>query len=258
VDVGAAELSNLIGCISNKPQEVSAEVGMNLGGIDVGKVVGARGDSSQDGHCSGTNASKDMVKVFCGKKVVGLIWRTGEVPLLGVEFNVVGGSNTHAVEGADMEMMRLYQMLYPNINSSGVWQIGCAKQTMTETRADKFFISHEASKDAPHWSVSLAVRPQKMPLIRGLCLVQWTLTTKGLNDLPLVRGLCLMQRTLTTRVSMICPSSEDFVSFNGLWPLRVSMICRSSEDFVSCNGLQLPGVSMICPLLEDFVSCNGL
>ena len=65
-----------------------------------------------------------MVEVFCGKKVVGLIWRTGEVPLLGVEFG--GGSSTHAVEGADMEAMRLYQMLYPNINSSRVWQIGCA------------------------------------------------------------------------------------------------------------------------------------
>jgi hypothetical protein len=43
VDVDAAELSNLIGCVSNKTEEVSAEVGMNLGGIDVGKVVGAQG-----------------------------------------------------------------------------------------------------------------------------------------------------------------------------------------------------------------------
>ncbi len=42
VDVDAAELSNLIGCVSNKTQEVSTEVGMNLGGVDVGKVVGAR------------------------------------------------------------------------------------------------------------------------------------------------------------------------------------------------------------------------
>jgi hypothetical protein len=46
VDVDAAELSSLIGCVSNKTQEVSAEVGMNLGGVDVGKVVGARGNSS--------------------------------------------------------------------------------------------------------------------------------------------------------------------------------------------------------------------
>ncbi len=81
-----------------------------------------------------------------------------------VEFGVVGGSSTHVVEGADMETMRLYQMLYPNINRSRVWQIGCAKQTMLETRANKFVIGHEASKDAPHQSVSLAMRPLKMPL----------------------------------------------------------------------------------------------
>jgi hypothetical protein len=211
VDVDTAELLNPIGCISNKPQEVSAKVGMNLRGIDVGKVVGARGDSSQGNDGASTNTSKDMVEVFCGKKVVGLIWRTGEVALLGVEFFLVGGSSTHAVvEEADTEDMRLYQMLYPNINSSRVWQIGCAKQTTIETRGDKFLIGHDAS------SVSLAVRSQKMPLIGGLCLVQWTSTTKGLNDLPLARGLCLVQQTSTTRVSMICPSLEDFVSCNGL------------------------------------------
>ncbi len=49
VDKDAAELFNLIGCISNKTQQVSAEVGMNMGGIDVGKVVGAQGNSSQGG-----------------------------------------------------------------------------------------------------------------------------------------------------------------------------------------------------------------
>jgi hypothetical protein len=38
-----------------------------------------------------------------------------------------------------------------------------------------------------------------MPLIGGLCHVQWTLTTKALNDLPLVGGLCLVQRTLTMK-----------------------------------------------------------
>ena len=101
---------------------------MNLGGIDVGKVVGARGNSSQGGNGAGTNTSKDMVKVFCGKKVIGLVWRTGEVASLGVEFGVVGGSSTHAVEGADMERMQLYQMLYPNINFSRVWQLGCANK----------------------------------------------------------------------------------------------------------------------------------
>jgi hypothetical protein len=159
---------------------------MNLGSINVGQVVGARGDSSQGGDGASTKTSKDMVKVFSRKKVVGLIWRTGEVATLGVEFGVVGGSSTHAVEGADVKTMRLYQMLYPNITSSRIWLIGCAKQTMIETKADKFVISHEASKDAPRQSLSLAMRPQKMHLAGGLCLVQWTLTTKNLNDLPLV------------------------------------------------------------------------
>jgi hypothetical protein len=115
VDVAAAELSNLIGCVSNKSQEVSAEVGMNLGGIDVGKVVGARGNSSQGGDGASTNTSKDMVEVFCGKKVVGLVWRTGEVASLGVEFGVVGGCSTHAVDEVDMREIWLYQMLYPYI-----------------------------------------------------------------------------------------------------------------------------------------------
>jgi hypothetical protein len=60
-----------------------------------------------------------------------------------------------------MEEMWLYQMLHPNINSSRVWQIGCAKQTMIETRGAKFVIGHEALQDGPCWSVSLDVRPQK-------------------------------------------------------------------------------------------------
>ncbi len=115
MDVNAAELSNLIGCISNKTQEVSAEVGMNLGGIDVGKVVGAQGNSSQGGVGAGTNTSKDVVKVFCRKKVVGLVWRTGEVALLGVEFGVVGGRSTHAVDEVDMREIWLYQMLYLDV-----------------------------------------------------------------------------------------------------------------------------------------------
>ncbi len=115
-DVDAAELSNLIEWVSNKPQEVPAEVGMNLGGIDVGKVLGAWGNSSQGGDGAGTNTSKDMVKVFHGKKVVGLmVWRTGEVASLGVEFGVVGGSSTHAVDERDMREIWLYQMLYPDI-----------------------------------------------------------------------------------------------------------------------------------------------
>jgi hypothetical protein len=46
---------------------------MNLGGINEGKVVGAQGNSSQGSDGAGTNTSKDMVKVFRGMKVVGLI-----------------------------------------------------------------------------------------------------------------------------------------------------------------------------------------
>jgi hypothetical protein len=116
VDVNTAEFSNLIGCISNKTKEVSAEVGMNLGGIGVGKVAGAQGNTAQGGNGAGTNTSKDMVKVFCGKKVIGLVWRTGEVALLWVEFGVVGGSSTHAVDEVDMREIWLYQeMLYPDV-----------------------------------------------------------------------------------------------------------------------------------------------
>jgi hypothetical protein len=56
-----------------------------------------------------------MVEVFCGKKVVGLVWRTSEVALLGVEFGVVGDSSTHAVDEVDMREIWLYQMLYPDM-----------------------------------------------------------------------------------------------------------------------------------------------
>ncbi len=117
VDVNTAELSNLIECVSKKTQdqEVSDEVSKNLGGIDVGKVVGAQGNSSQGGNGAGTNTSKDMVKVFSGKKVVGLVWRTGEVALIGVEFCVVGGSSTHAVDEVDIREIWLYLMLYPDV-----------------------------------------------------------------------------------------------------------------------------------------------
>ncbi len=87
---------------------------MNLGGVDVGKVVRAQGNSSQGGDGAVTNTSKDMVKVFCGKKVVSLVWRTGEVALLGVEFGVVGVSSTNAVDEVNVREIRLYQMLYPD------------------------------------------------------------------------------------------------------------------------------------------------
>ncbi len=113
-----------------------------------------------------------------------------------VEFGVVGGSSTHTVEGADMETMRQYQMLYPNINSSRVRQIGHAKQTMIETRGDKFVIGHEASKDAPQ-----------------VCHWPW-----GLKRCPSLEDFVSCNGLWPPRVSMICPSSEDFVLCNGFWP----------------------------------------
>ncbi len=113
VDVDAVELSNFIGCVSNEADEVTAEVCMNLRSVDVEPVVGARSDGSQGGNGAGANTSKDMVEVFCGKKVIGLVWRTGEVALLGVEFGVVGGRSTHAVNEVDMKEIRLCQTLLP-------------------------------------------------------------------------------------------------------------------------------------------------
>jgi hypothetical protein len=69
--VDAAELSNPIGCISNKPQEISAEVGMNVGGIDIGKVAGAQGNSSQVGDGAGTNTIPPRIwsKYFAGRRL---------------------------------------------------------------------------------------------------------------------------------------------------------------------------------------------
>jgi hypothetical protein len=54
-----------------------------------------------------------MVELFCGEKVIGLVWRTGEVALLGVELGVVGGRSTHAVNEVDMKEIRLGQTLLP-------------------------------------------------------------------------------------------------------------------------------------------------
>ncbi len=113
VDVDTAEHSNFIGCISNKANEVTAEVCTNLRSVDVGKVVGARSDCSQGGNGAGANTSQDMVEVFCGEKVIGLVRRTGEVALLGVEFGVVGGRSTHAVNEVEMKEIRLCQALLP-------------------------------------------------------------------------------------------------------------------------------------------------
>ncbi len=113
MDVDAAELSKFIGCISKEADEVTAEVCMILRSVDLGKVVGSWSDGSQGGDGAVANTSKDMVKVFCGKKVIGLVWRTGKVALLGVEFGVVGGRSTHAVNEVDMKEIRLCQTLLP-------------------------------------------------------------------------------------------------------------------------------------------------
>jgi hypothetical protein len=136
VDADAAELSNFIGCISNKANEVTGEVSMNLGSVDVGKVVGAQSDSSQGSDGAGANTSKDMVKVFCGKKVIGLVWRTGEVALLGVEFGVVGGRSTHAIDKVDMKKIRLCQTLLPFL-VIGNGKLCSLKQLTTATRMVK-------------------------------------------------------------------------------------------------------------------------
>jgi hypothetical protein len=113
VDVDAAEFSDFVGCVSNKANEVTAEVCMYLRGVDIGNVVGARSNSPQGGDCAGTNASKDMVKALCEKKVVGLLRGTGEVTSLGVEFGVIGGRSAHAVNDANIKGIRPCQTLLP-------------------------------------------------------------------------------------------------------------------------------------------------
>ena len=113
MDVDAAEFTNFVGCISNEANEVTAEVCMHLRGVDIGKVVGARSNSPQGGNFAGANASNDMVKVICGKKVVGLLQGTGDVTLLGVELGVVGGWSAHAVNDTNIKGIRLCQTLSP-------------------------------------------------------------------------------------------------------------------------------------------------
>jgi hypothetical protein len=113
VDVDADEFSDFIGCVFNEANEVTTEVCMNLRSVDVGKVVGASSDGSQSSDGAGANTSKNTVEVFCGEKVIGLVWRTGEVASLGVEFGVVGGRSTHAVNEVDIKEIRLCQTLLP-------------------------------------------------------------------------------------------------------------------------------------------------
>ncbi len=136
VDVDAAEFSDFIGCVSNEANEVTAKVCMNLRSVDVGKVVGARSDGSQGGDGAGANTSQDMVKVFCGEKVIGLVRRTGEVASLGVEFGGVGARSTHAVNEVDIEEIWICQTLLPFL-IMGIGNMFSLKQTMTATRMVK-------------------------------------------------------------------------------------------------------------------------
>ncbi len=115
VDVDAAEFSNFVGCISNKANEVATEVNMNLRSVDVGKVVGTWSIGPKGGDRAGAKTSKEMVEVLCGKKVVGLVQRTGEVALFGVKFGVVGSRSAHAVVEASVEEIRLCQTLSPSL-----------------------------------------------------------------------------------------------------------------------------------------------
>ncbi len=136
VDVDAADFSNFIGCVSNKAKKVTAKVCMNLRSVEVGKVVGARSDGSQGGDGAGANTSQDMVEVFCGEKVIGLVLRTSEVASLGVEFGVVGSRSTHAVNEVDIKEIRICQTLLPFL-MMGNGNMFSLKQTTTATRMVK-------------------------------------------------------------------------------------------------------------------------
>ncbi len=134
VDVDTAEFSDFIGCISNYADEVTAKVCMNLRSVvDVGKVVGTRSNGSQGSNGAGADTSQDMVEVFCGEKVIGLVRRTGEVALLGVEFGVVGGRSTHAVNEVDIKEIRVHQTLLLFL-MMGIGDMFSLKQMTTATR----------------------------------------------------------------------------------------------------------------------------
>jgi hypothetical protein len=76
------------------------------------------------------------VEVFCGEKVIGLVWRTSEVALLGVEFGVVGGRSTYAVNEVDIKEIRICQILLPFL-MMGIGDMFSLKQTMTSTKMVK-------------------------------------------------------------------------------------------------------------------------
>ncbi len=77
------------------------------------------------------------------------------------------------------------------------------------------------------------MRPQKMLLVGGLCLVQRTSTTKGLNDLPLVGGLCLMQWTLTAK------GLNDLPLVGGLCLVQRTSTPKGLNDLPLIGGLCL-------------------
>ncbi len=104
VDVDTAELSDFVGSISNETNKVAAEVSVNLRSIDVGKVVRTWSHGAEGGDRAGANTSEDMVKVLCGKKVVGLARRDGEVAPFGVKFGVMGSRSAHAVDEASVKV----------------------------------------------------------------------------------------------------------------------------------------------------------
>ncbi len=54
-----------------------------------------------------------MVEVVCGKKVVGLARRAGEVASFGAKFGVMGCRSAHAVDKASVKEVRLCQLLLP-------------------------------------------------------------------------------------------------------------------------------------------------
>ncbi len=113
VDVDAAELSNFVGSISDETDEVAAEVSVNLRSIDVGKVVRTWSHGPEGSNHASANTSEDMIKVLCGKKVLGLARRASEVPPFGVKFGVIGSRSAHAVDEASVKEVRLCQTLLP-------------------------------------------------------------------------------------------------------------------------------------------------
>ncbi len=105
---------------------------MFLRGVVIGKVVGAQSNSPHQGNCTKANASKDMVGVLCGKKVVGLLGETSEVTLLGVEFGVGGGRSAHAVNDA---------------NIKGIWQCQTLSPFLNDGESDMFFLNQPNNND---------------------------------------------------------------------------------------------------------------